>query len=165
MVRERSATMARVSQMGTEGSLVSFASRLTGSAIYLIAGALLAAGGAAIYAHVTVGQDAAIGPSTLGVGVGWVVFLSLVYGRAPHALDGGRPGVILTCGAAAAGVAAGIGAWWVSETSSSQLSISSPVALLAITLGIAVLVLAQRWQRGGRHQASSDHQLERSPRS
>jgi hypothetical protein len=33
MVREHSVTMARVSQVGTEGSLVSFASRLTGSAI------------------------------------------------------------------------------------------------------------------------------------
>jgi hypothetical protein len=157
--------MSRVSQMGTEGSLVSFASRLTGSAIYLIAGALLAAGGAAIYAHVTVGQDAVIGPSTLSVGVGWVVFLSLVYGLSPRALDGGRPGVSLTFGAAAAGVAAGIGAWWVSHTSSLQLSIGIPAALLAVVLGIAVLVLAQRWQRGGRHEASSDHQLERSPRS
>jgi hypothetical protein len=165
MVRERSATMARVSRMGTEGSLVSFASRSTGSAIYLIAGALLAAGGAAINAHVTAGPGAVIGPSMLGVCVGCVVFLSLVYGLSPRTLDGGRPGVILTVGAAVAGVAAGIGAWWVSDTSSLQLSIGIPAALLAVILGIAALVLAERWQRGERHRTRSDHQLERSPTS
>jgi hypothetical protein len=144
---------------------VSFGSRLAGSAIYLIAGVLLAAGGVTTYAHITAGPGAVIGPSTLGVGVGWVVFLSLVYGQSRQALDGGRPGVILTVGAVAAGVAAGIGAWWVSDTSSLQLSIGIPVALLAVVLGIAVLVLAERWQRAGRHQARSDHRLERSPRS
>jgi hypothetical protein len=145
------------------GALLSFVDRLTGSLIYLVAGGLLAAGGAAIYAHVTAGPGAVIDPSMLGACVGWVVFLSLVYGQTPRALAGGRPGVVLTIGAAAAGVAAGIGAWWVSETSSLQLSIGILSALLAVVLGIAMLVLAERWQRGGRHPARSDHRIDRSP--
>jgi hypothetical protein len=157
--------VARVSQIGQKGSLVSFVDRLTGSVIYLVAGGLLGAGGASIYANVTAGPGAVVGPSMLGACAGWIVFLSLVYGQTPQALSGGRPSVVLTVGAAAAGVAAGTGAWWVSDTSSRQLSIGTPAALLAVILGIVVLVLAERWQRGRQHQARSDHQLERSPRS
>jgi hypothetical protein len=144
---------------------MSFVDRLAGSAIFLVAGGLLAAAGAAIYAHVTAGPGAVIGPPMVGVGVGWIVGLSLIYGLSSRTRDGGRPGVMSTIGAAAAGVAAGIGAWWVSGTSSLQLSIGIPAALLAVVLGMAVLVLAERRQRGARHDARSDHQLESSPTS